>query len=756
MLGATDWGSAQVNNPNQHMSGENDVLTISSMTMDGPVSDNRDAALPAPRSRRQARVTQTTIHGAPVASCLSWTAAGAVLVNWSIQLLGSVTTYSWVASVVIVAGIWGLVAATLCWLPIARSTRLHRWRGAAAWATLILVVGCYVTWSFLQIHASPAYGTDEIAFDQYAAVLARHGLDPYLHSMAQAFTLYRVSPDGFTYHLNGTPVTSLSYPALAFLPYVPFLLLGWSTQLAVVLNAVAWGVSIVLLFVILPREVRALALVIGSIAAYGSYAIGGVTDMLYIPLLIGAAYEWNGFVHHCGWRRYRGPVLLGLAMCVKQTPWLVAPFFLAGIVLEARASSSWRATIRSASCYVAGAATGFLVPNLAYIAMSPTAWLHGVLTPFSSSVVPAGQGLVGLSLYLRLGGGSLAAYSLLAGVVYIVLLACYVLTYPLLRPVTVVLASLVLFFASRSFGSYLVALLPVMVVAALTTEQTVRRQPSPQTIHSDDGRAPPVAATDRQTGGHVRRRALVVVGVALPCAAVALALTSRPALDVAVTGVRTTGQLATVEQLTVRATNDSSAAVHPHFTVDEGGAVTTFWQVSDGPHVLRPGEHATYTLRAPNYPAQPSIGGGFAVMAFTTHPASVSVSTPYVPDTEHLALTPGAVNAPVPLGTTVKVTAQLLDQMNRPIHEAGVPVYLGQIIYDQLGLVYSEAVVNGGLPGATPVTAYTNSSGEATFDIVGTQVSQDPVYFEANLVSGTEFYPYGYSQILAIRFTAVR
>lgn len=734
------------------MPGENDVLTISSATMDSPVSDNVDAALPAPQSRRRARLTQTTIHGTPVAYCLSWTAAGAVLVNWSIQLLGSVTTYSWVASVVIVAGIWGLVAATLCWLPIARSTRLHRWRGTAAWATLILVVGCYVTWSFLQIHASPAYGTDEMAFDQYAAVLARHGLDPYIHSMARAFTLYRVSPDGFTYHLNGTPVTSLSYPALAFLPYVPFLFLGWSTQLAVALNAIAWGVSIVLLFVILPREVRALALVIGSIAAYGSYAIGGVTDMLYIPFLIGAAYDWTGFVHHRGWRRYRGPVLLGLAMCVKQTPWIVAPFLLAGIVLEARASSSWRATIRSASCYVAGAAAGFLVPNLAYIVMGPTAWLRGVLTPFSSSVVPAGQGLVGLSLFLRLGGGSLTAYSLLAGVVLIVLLACYVLTYPLLRPVTFVLASLVLFFASRSFGSYLVALLPVMVVAALTTEQTARRQPSPQTINSDDA----LHLQYWQTRSHVRRRTLVGVGVALPFAAVAFALASRPPLDVAVTGVRTTGQLATVEQLSVRATNNSGAAIHPHFTVDEGGAVTTFWQISSGPRALRPGEHATYTLRAPNFPAQPSIGGGFAVMAFTTHPASVSASAPYVPDTEHLALTPGAVNSPVPLGTTVKVTAQLLDQMNRPIHEAGVPVYLGQIIYDQLGLVYSEAVVNGGLPGATPVTAYTNSSGAATFDVVGTQVSQDPVYFEANLVSGTQFYPYGYSQILAIRFAAAR
>ncbi len=705
--------------------------------------------VPARSSSVQARLKSTQIHGTSLASCLSWTAAGAVLVNWSIQLLGSVTTYSWVAIVVVFTGIWGLAAATICWLPAARSARLHRWRGAAAWATLVLVVGCYVAWSFLQIHASPGYGTDEIAFDQYAAALARHGIDPYTQSMSRSFSLYNVSPDGFTYHLNGTPVTSLSYPALAFLAYVPFLLLGWTTQLAVVVNAIAWGVAIVLLFVILPGEVRALALVIGSIAAYGSYAIGGVTDMLYIPLLIGAAYNWTGFVRRRGWRRYIGPVLLGLAMCVKQTPWLVAPFLLAGVVLEARALPEPGSPARTAGRYVAGAAAGFLVPNLAYIAMNPTAWLHGVLTPFSNGVVPAGQGLVGFSLFLRLGGGSLETYSLLTGVVLVVLLGSYVLTYPLLRPVTFVLAGFALFFASRSFGSYLVALIPVVVVGALTTEEGAAHRRSPARPSGDPRHVP--HGPER---GLPRRRVLVGAVLALPIACFAFVLLSRPPLEVQVTGVRTTGQLATVEQLSVRVTNKSGEPLHPYFTVDEGGAVTTFWQVSSGPRLLRPGEHATYTLRAPNLPAQPSIAGGFEVMAFTTRPSSVSASSPYLPDIEHLALDPAAVNAPILLGHTVTVRAQLLNQFDRPIHEAGVPVYFGQIIYDQAGLVYSEAVVNGSLSGQTPVTAYTNHAGVATFDIVGTQSTPDPVYFEANLVSATQFYPYGYSQILAIRFVA--
>lgn len=689
-------------------------------------------------------------HRGDLGSRLAWTLAGVVLLNWSIQLLGAVTTYSWVALVVVVSGAAGLAVVTLCWLPGARSASLRRWQGSFGWLVVLLALCCYGVWSFIQVHAGPAYGTDEIAFDQYAALLARHGLDPYTHSMAPAFSLYQVSPDGFTYHLNGTPVTTLSYPSLSFLPYVPLLMLGWSTQAAVVVNALAWAAAIILLFVVLPRDVRALAVVVGSVAAYCSYAIGGVTDMMYLPLLMGAAYDWDGFVHRKSVGRYLAPVFLGLAMSIKQTPWLVAPFLLTGIICEARSVRNGRATAGIAVRYVGAAFMSFLIPNIPYIVMGWRAWLQGILTPLSSAVVPAGQGLVGLSLFLRLGGGSIEAYSILAVVVLVALLVGYGLSYPRMRPVTFVLPSVVLFFASRSFGSYLIALVPVLFVGALSDSRRrfQRRQPERRT-----GVRGGLGLHALRTW--VRHVLIGVVVVAL-VATIGFSLLSKPFLRLSVTGVRTTGQLATVEQLSVYAMNQSRAALRPHFTVDEGGAVTTFWQVASGPRILQPGAAATYTLRAPNFPAQPPIGGGFELIAFTTHPASVSESAAYVPGAVHLALEPAAVNAPVSLGSAVHVTARILDQFDQPIHEGGIPVYLGQIIYDQRGLVYSEAVINGALPGETPVTAYTNSLGVATFDIVGTQASSDPVYFEANLVSATQFYPYGYSDILAIRFKSAR
>ena len=51
------------------------------------------------------------------------------------------------------------------------------------------------------------------------------------------------------------------------------------------------------------------------------------------------------------------------------------------------------------------------------------------------------------------------------------LLACYLTTYPVLKPAAFLLPSIVLFFATRSFGSYLVTLIPAAVAAAATSQR---------------------------------------------------------------------------------------------------------------------------------------------------------------------------------------------------------------------------------------------------------------------------------------------
>jgi hypothetical protein len=420
---------------------------------------------------------------------------------------------------------------------------------------------------------------------------------------------------------------------------------------------------------------------------------------------------------------------MGLAMAVKQTPWLVLPFVIVGIVLESRRLRDWPQGIRDGLRYLGIAVAAFLVPNLPYLLNSPSGWLKGVLTPITAQTVPAGQGLVSLSLSLPVGGGSLRDYNSAAIIVFLALLGCYAATYPALKPAAFLLPSIVLFFATRSFGSYLVMLIPAAVAAAATTQR------------------PPLSASWRHWKW-------VVAGAVGACAlAVAAALTSPSPLAMSIESVRTTGQLATVDQLTVSVTNNSAHGVRPSFTVEEGLTMTAFWRRVHGPPVLGAHQQARYTLQAPSYFAAPSITNGFQVLAFSRAPATVSRTGIYVPNVWRVVLTPSAMNQPVARGQVITVRAEIVNRLDQPVRAANVPVYLGQVIYAQDGTQFSQAFINRSPEGGTPVLALTNAQGVAVFTIKSTTLNNDPVYFEANLVKSGSAYPYGYSPILAVRFS---
>jgi hypothetical protein len=148
----------------------------------------------------------------------------------------------------------------------------------------------------------------------------------------------------------------------------------------------------------------------------------------------------------------------------------------------------------------------------------------------------------------------------------------------------------------------------------------------------------------------------------------------------------------------------------------------------------------------------PSIQDGFQVLAFTSSPASVSRTPTYVASTWRVILNPEAIPQTIPLGQQITVQAQIVNRIDQPVRAADVPVYLGQVIYAQQGLQFSEAFINSGLEGQTPVEALTNNQGVATFNIRSPTGGSDPIYFEANLVNPAYFYPYGYSSILTVRF----
>ena len=674
-----------------------------------------------------------TVHGA-LGTRVLWTIVGALLVTWAFKLLAFVSTFAGIALLQLGLGVAGVGVFALAW-------SVRRLDGAfprrAFFAAAVLTVLAFAVWSLMQIRANPGYGTDEIAFDQYAAQLAAHLHNPYAHSMAPAFNLFNVSPDGYTFHLNGSPVTSLSYPALSFLVYVPFV---WAhvAQLGVWMNVAFWAASVLLAYRLLDGSMKPVALILGSFGVFTGFAVGGVTDIVYLVPLTYAVYQWDRY-HAVGtWRARSMAIAMGLALSVKQTPWIVLPFLVIALYLEARARGGARSARRLVVRYLAWSVGTFVLINAPYIAVGPTNWLRGVLTPLRSSIVPAGQGAVALSLYLGLGGGQLRYYTGALVLMSVAALVIFTVSYPRFKALTVLAPAFIMLFADRSFASYL--LMPVLpgLVAMLSTRRVER----------DVIGASVLSAHARTTLWRVAIGAACLGGVF-----VALALGTPAPVSVAISSVRTTGQLATIVQVDAWVHNVTSHPVSPAFTVDQGGQVSAFWIRASGPRTLGAHEGAHYTLLAPNFFAQPPITGGFQLVAFTSAPASVAVSHPFIANQVHVELLPQAVNAPVPVGEAVALSAHVVNALDQPVRGAGVPVYLGQVVYTQGGLVYGEASINAQSVGKTPVVAYTNASGVATFSVVGTLGSNDPVYFEANLVNGSSFYPYGYSDIVPIRFT---
>ncbi len=399
-----------------------------------------------------------------------------VILNWSVTLYGSASIYAPLAFLVVGAGLWGLSVVIFSWLDLEAFPALARWERHFEWFNALVVVALIGAWTYLQFHNNPGYSTDELSFDQYAAQLVAHGLhNPYVHSMAPAGPLFRLSPDGYTYTTSGLPVLAMSYPSLSFLVYVPFILLGWTNEVGAGLNVAAWVISVLLMFWLLPRQLRPAVLVLSSIDVYLAFAAGGVTDMLYIPLLIVAAYRWDRF----GTSRasYLAPVAMGLAMAIKQTPWPVLAFVLCALAMdEYDRNGRLESALRRAGRYLAVAVVAFLIPNLPYIIASPSAWFSGVFQPFTQQMVPTGQGLVSLTLFAHLGGGSLTAYTAIMALVALLLFVVYLGTYPLLRPATFILASLAYFFAARSQTNYLIFFIPVALVGAVTAGPPAARR----------------------------------------------------------------------------------------------------------------------------------------------------------------------------------------------------------------------------------------------------------------------------------------
>ena len=507
-----------------------------------------------------------------------------------------------IAPLLILGGFVGMAAV---WLGANPVSRVMQWVGLA---TALLAVGAPQA---VGIHVRQYYTTDSAAFNQVAARILLQGKNPYASSMASASSLLNPPSHFWTYTVDGGHVTQVSYPAASFLLQVPAMVLGFHHEIADWMDLGAWLVTGVLLFVLVPASLRWLSVLVLLASVFVGMFSNGGTDALYLPFLVVAVWRWDRFGtgRAAGVAGWIGPLSLGLACAIKQSPWFCIPFLVVGLGLEARrrGQGPWRIPAR----YLAIVVAVFAACNLPFVIWGPRAWVHGTFLPFTEPLVADGQGLVTLALHGLTGGVVLTPLSVAGALAYVALMAAFVLWYARMKAVWLLLLPAVLFVPGRSLASYLVDLFPAALVAALTV-------------------AVPAHATAK--AGVARRRWAAGVAVGIPVAVAvavgAAAFTSAP-LQLSVDGFRTSRATQRLRAVTVTVRNLSDHAVTPHFMVAiDSGHPSGFWAPAPGTGsmVLGPRATATVTLFPNYFTWSPNHGGYWLVEVYTSSPNALSTS----------------------------------------------------------------------------------------------------------------------------------
>lgn len=332
------------------------------------------------------------------------------------QSLGIILHTAWLGGSIAML----LLAALAKDLQFPAEVPAYRATSATLIVLLALAVGGSLTIGVVTVRtitrANPDYSSDAAAFNHFNAQLVLEDVNPYTagnrfwHAIAE-FPYAGATPldlgryAGSRYQPYGPSLTQIvsdvqqelanpalrgpeydpatlhSYPALAFLVYVPNVLAGWP-------STAPTGVVFLLLF--------GLATVWGAPRMLWPYLILALlaNQFLVLGALRGEFEAVAYLMAICAWRlRDRGPVtspvLLGLSAAVKQIVWPLLPLY---VIIEWR-----RLGMRAALTRLAIAVAAFLAPNLPFILSSPSSWASSMLLPVTLPLFPSGIGLVELT-----------------------------------------------------------------------------------------------------------------------------------------------------------------------------------------------------------------------------------------------------------------------------------------------------------------------------------------------------------------------
>jgi uncharacterized membrane protein len=442
--------------------------------------------------------------------------------------------------------------------------------------------------------------TDSAAFNQLATQLLVKGHNPYAATFRASMLRLNHPADFWTYTLSGGHVAKVSYPAGAFVIQAPFQLLGLHHLGADWIDLFAWMVAAVILYVVSPWYAKWLSPLLLLTSLFTFTFVHGGTDALFVPFMMLAALRWDDFVTRLGprWSRWLGPVALGVACSIKQTPWFSVPFFHEVPIAK------------TVSRYIGLVALPFAAINLPFVVWSPARWLHGAFLPLTQPLVPDGQGLVSLATHGLVRVVHPLFLQLTGALLMVALLIGFVAWYPQLKRTWLFAIPIVLFMPSRSLSSYLVDFVPAAFVAVLTTTRV----------------ADAWAANARPT----LRRTLVIIPSALAAVCAVLAFVAPP-LSMRIDHYGTTNDGQFMGPIEMTLTNNTSSPIEPHIMVVVGsGHPVGFWTPATSKKIILPAHSTeTSTFVPPKYLLAPRQYENWLVEALTSSPAALTTTPAY-------------------------------------------------------------------------------------------------------------------------------
>ncbi len=303
------------------------------------------------------------------------------------------------------------------------------------------------------------YRTDAMAFTHYAAYFWNFpSWNPYGADMQKALEMFSVNVDYLTLTMEGNIITQLNYPALHFLIYVPFILMGlmdvrWVTVLFLV-------VMIVYIYTKAPKKLRALVIIplfAGSDLSI-NFTAGCLTDILWVLPLLVVIFEFKNDM--------LSGAFYGMACSIKQNPWILAPFLLIKKWKESAKTDGVRVRLLKLIKFSLTSFIFFIIPNIFFILKNPKVWYSGISNPVFGNLLVVSQGL---SMLTQSGMVPLPAefYTICASTIFIALLFNYFVYFDKLRHAIWLFPAAILWFSYRGLQNYFIYWIPLLVASLI-------------------------------------------------------------------------------------------------------------------------------------------------------------------------------------------------------------------------------------------------------------------------------------------------